>query len=395
MSLTILLASLSITPQEPSPRSNAMMEAIAADIGEARIVALGEASHGDASTFIFKAALVDHLHRNHGFDVIAFESGLWSVDEAQRSIEDGAPASEVIGTAIFPVWSRADQFAPLLRVLDEAQDRDGTGFAVAGFDFQPTGADRTSVIDTLSALGQELGAEGGAISRIAKRMEVMVVHQGRGIDTLDLDLLDDDRREAIAALKKSERDTREMDIRLVDSVARLLRFGKMLSGGVENMPPGEFNVRDEVMADNLLALATHRYPDRKIILWGATSHFLKDRTAIDVQSAPGMVPMGAHLAEGPLGEDYYVLGFSALGGQAGSMRSGPFDIPAAEPDTLEARMMGANPDSETAFVALPPCGAQRQKVRALGHAQWTGDWGCAIDGLVIFREMEPTSYSTP
>lgn len=390
--MAALTASL-MQPTIPAAREERLFEAIVSHIGDRRLVALGEASHGDGSTFAFKVRLIDYLVRHHDYDVLAFESGFWSLAEAQDAVDGGAAASGALRSAIFPLWAEAEQFAPLYELLDTLQ-AGGQAPALAGFDFQPTGADKNKVVDTLHGLAGRIGREGDAIARLADIMSNVVATKGAAFSDLDLDTLDEDRRGAIAALERSGYESAQLDIRLVDSVARFLRFAKLLSGGPQNMPGAELNVRDEVMAANMEALALGPMRDRKIILWGATSHFLKDRTAIDVQSDAGMIPMGAHLASGPLADDYYVLAFSTFSGQMGSMRSGTFDLPVADDDTIEARLLAANPDADAAFVSFP-CGGARQKVRALGHAQWTGDWGCAIDGLVVFRKMEPTRYPTP
>ena len=388
----VLTASL-MQPTLPATREERLFEAIAAQIGDRRLVALGEASHGDGSTFAFKVRLIDYLVRHHGYDVLAFESGFWSLAEAQDAVDGGAAASSELRSAIFPLWARAEQFAPLYDLLDTLQ-AEGQAPTLAGFDFQPTGADKTKVVETLRTLASQIGPEGEAVGRLADAMADLVERKSEAFSDLDLDALGRDRRDAVAALERSGHARAPIDIRLVDSVGRFLRFAKLLSGGPQDVSGDELNVRDEVMAANMEALALGPLRDRKIILWGATSHFLKDRTAIDVQSDAGMIPMGAHLASSTLADDYYVLGFSALSGQVGSMRSGSFDLPVADDDTIEARLLAANPEADVAFVSLP-CGGERQKVRALGHAQWTGDWGCAIDGLIVFREMEPTRYPAP
>ena len=58
-----------------------------------------------------------------------------------------------------------------------------------------------------------------------------------------------------------------------------------------------------------------------MMVWAATSHVIRDRGAIEVTGDKEMVPAGAHLANGPLGGEVYILGFTASDGAMGSMRS--------------------------------------------------------------------------
>src|SRR5690606_20323100 len=69
-----------ITPVLDGSDQFADLRPLATAIGDARVVVLGEQSHGDGTTFLMKARLVEFLHREMGFDVLAFESGLYSMD---------------------------------------------------------------------------------------------------------------------------------------------------------------------------------------------------------------------------------------------------------------------------------------------------------------------------
>ena len=118
---------------------------------------------------------------------------------------------------------------------------------------------------------------------------------------------------------------------------------------------------------------------------------MNDRAAVD--SEMPMVPMGRYIAQGPLAEDYYVLAFSAFSGRNGTMRGDVYDIDAAAPDGIETHPMSQAAQADMAFVEIPPCGEARAKIRALGYKYYTGDWGCAVDGVVVFRDMVPSTPS--
>jgi erythromycin esterase len=56
-------------------------EVLAKKIGDANIVLLGEQTHGHGTTFIAKTKIIKYLVENHGFDVIAFESGFFEINK--------------------------------------------------------------------------------------------------------------------------------------------------------------------------------------------------------------------------------------------------------------------------------------------------------------------------
>jgi len=65
------------------------LEPFAKAVGDARIVMLGEATHGDGTTFLAKSRLVRFLHERMGFDVLAFESGLYDMRKAWERMQSG------------------------------------------------------------------------------------------------------------------------------------------------------------------------------------------------------------------------------------------------------------------------------------------------------------------
>jgi len=55
-------------------------------IGNSRIVVLGEESHGDGATFLAKVRLIKFLHQKMGFDVLAWEAGLFNCQEMDAAV---------------------------------------------------------------------------------------------------------------------------------------------------------------------------------------------------------------------------------------------------------------------------------------------------------------------
>src|SRR5262245_9276562 len=115
------------------------LEPFAKAVGEARIVMLGEATHGDGATFEAKSRLVRFLHERMGFDVLAFESGLYDMRKAWERLRGGEEVRTAVGRGLFGIWSMSQQVQPLIDYVGE-RARSGRPLELAGVDTYVTGS---------------------------------------------------------------------------------------------------------------------------------------------------------------------------------------------------------------------------------------------------------------
>ena len=122
-----------------SDRDFSDLQPLKAAIGSSRIVMLGEQSHGDGTTFLAKARLVAFLHQEMGFDVLAWESGLWDVHQVWRHVQAGEAVLPASRRGIFGIWTGSEQVLP---TLDYVAETVGSAhpLELAGFDNQLTGS---------------------------------------------------------------------------------------------------------------------------------------------------------------------------------------------------------------------------------------------------------------
>lgn len=133
---------------------------LASMIGSARIVALGEESHGDGTAFRTKARLVRYLHEKHGFNVLAFETTMIDCEHAESEASRGAISFQrLVDICVPEPWGRTKQLHPLLAYM-ESQRGGAHPIRLAGFDIVPQGM----TVDYLEAAFVKSGLTGRAVT---------------------------------------------------------------------------------------------------------------------------------------------------------------------------------------------------------------------------------------
>jgi erythromycin esterase len=276
-------------------------------IGDARVVALGEATHGTREFFQLKHRMLEFLVEEVGFTVFAIEAN-WPESLA---IDDyvlhgrGTPEDGLDGI-YFWTWNTEEVLALIewMRSYndDPAHERK---LRFYGFDMQTSTVATEKVIaylkevdpdyaagvgTTLETLGTERAREAyGSLSE-EERASVMAA-----IDAM-LERFDARREDYVA--RSSEREWvlgRQHGVIVKQAAA-------VYAPEASSMGPGGFNARDESMARNIEWILATEPPGTKVVVWAHNGHVSK-------YSGSGMVPMGSHLAR-VFGDRYVVFGFA-------------------------------------------------------------------------------------
>ncbi|TYP79565.1 erythromycin esterase family protein [Paenibacillus methanolicus] len=304
-------------------------DAIVDAVGDARIVLLGEASHGTSEFYTMRAEITKRLLERKGFRIIAVEGDWPSCYEINRWIKNytGAAATArgaLAGFGRWPEWMWANEeietFAQWLKAFNgirEGNDRAG----IYGFDVYSLWESMEETIRYLRntnspELDQAIRAYEcfGPYGRDEQAYGAAAAYAlGESCEQEVVDLLRDLRMRRMGTNLKDEESLNAVMNTLVAADAERY-YRAMIHGG-----PDSWNIRDTHMTEVMAQLMNAYGDDAKIIVWAHNTH-IGDARATDMADE-GMVNVGQLARERFGAENVFAIGFGTYEGTVVAGRS--------------------------------------------------------------------------
>jgi len=264
-------------------------------VGDARFVALGEASHGTREFFQMKHRLLEYLVKEKGFTVFAIEGNWPEALAIDRYIKKGdGDAAAGLAAMYFWTW-QTEEVRDLVEWMRRYNQAPGQHpiLTFTSFDMQTSKVAGERAVDYLKRNAPGEAAAAAAVyeraNAIANSMSDPKAKEIAEAANDVVKVFDTNRGE----MEKSSSQEEWRNARQAAAVAYQAVFLRSAGAG------GGY--RDEMMAANIEWLAREVYPKEKIVIWAHNAHV--------AFGAVGHKSMGTWL-RAELGRQYYVLGFA-------------------------------------------------------------------------------------
>ncbi len=294
-------------------------------IGDARIVALGEGTHGTSEFFKMKHRLTEYLVQEMGFTVFAIEA---SMPEARRVNAyvlrgEGDPRAALAGM-YFWTWN-TQEVLDLIEWMRRYNDSGRGRVEFWGFDLQFPQVAMDSVLAFLGRAEPAYADSARGAYDTIRRLYSEPAERGPGGNEEAL------QRWQIAAQRVlghlEGRRVEYLEGRDPPEVEWAIQNARIVLQGAQAMRMGG-PTRDASMARNVEWILEHTPPGTKVVLWAHNGH---------VSRARGSGTMGSYLSERH-GDDLLAVGFAFHDGEytaVGDRGLGTYGTAPSEPGSLE------------------------------------------------------------
>lgn len=403
ITMFLCLAAHPLVPISIRSDSDQDLASLGRAVGKARIVQLGEQTHGDGTSFLLKTRIVKYLHEKLGFDVLVWESGLLECEKMNDLLASPAPIRQAARSGVFSHWSAAQESIGVFEYARKSL-ASKRPLRMSGFDIQSSGQRGNAVfldfiqqLETLEGIVDKLGL-------LERARNLQNGADGPGREQRILELAPDLKatflanKRALMAAWGNERvgefehyvDGMVQYRKMMVSYARYQRnpsFAEMKVG---------YDLRERANATNLLWLANTRYKGKKLILWAHNVHISHLGSEGLIAPTVQAFESTGHYLKKSFGKDLYSIGVVAERGAWSWLGNPPIAFTPAGSGSLEVFLGEAGYDA--GFVDLTPfrsrsdsplgkpmegyLNRQNGQLRSLF-------WPDVFDGLLYVRTMVP------
>ncbi|MCW8193559.1 protein-L-isoaspartate(D-aspartate) O-methyltransferase [Proteobacteria bacterium 005FR1] len=326
-------------------------------IGDARVVCIGEASHGTAEFYRFRARITKELIEKKGFSFVAVEAD-WPdasrIDNYVRHAE--VPAASWTAFTRFPTWmwrnAEVREFVDWLHDYNRNFESEESKIGFHGLDLY-------SLYTSIGAVLGYLDNVDPATAKIARDRygcltpwQADPVRYGRAAASGRYGECEKQVVTMLAELlqKRLEYSVQDGE-RFLDAVqnARLVANAERYYRSMYEGYSDSWNLRDQHMFDTLQSLFNHRGEGSKAVIWAHNSH-LGDASKTDM-SVRGQLNVG-QLCRETYGEDAYLIGFGTHQGKvaAATEWGGPLEFKTVRPSLSDSWERVAHDSQVPAFM---------------------------------------------
>jgi erythromycin esterase-like protein len=264
------------------------------ELKDVQIVMLGEISHFDGNIFEAKTEIIKYLVENMGFNVIAFESGIYDLWKAQNEISRGANCKQVFRNSLFSMWGKRKEFQSFITFFETNKAK----LKLFGFDHQITSTDGIlNLSNDLFSYSKQINHNIKLNKEDFSLLLESISNSGM-FDESDISYL----------IFSSELNKLKQKVIHQKNSEEKFYWSQIINGlltlGEDAFTRQNFtstfnctsidNIRDKQMAENLLAY-TKQNPEAKIICWGANQHFANNLKSVKAPIIKDFMPMGTYI----------------------------------------------------------------------------------------------------
>jgi len=350
-------------------------------------VLLGECLHNDGATFLAKTRLVKFLHEKLGFNVLLWETSLYDMWYMNNHIM--ADNKYDTRLALYPFWRKSNETQELWNYINGQRDTPNP-IIVDGFDLQPTGGMKNTV--RANVLWNYLAKKGinekdyPTFSCFASDLEKYFYFPHYKLRQTQEDSIVKDIKAITAKIKMVTLED-SIYFRYINGLGEWYNCVRKYKMGNQ----ARFQLRDSIMATNLIWLIENRYPNSKVIVWAANMHVLYNNKMYGKVDEPlGFKSLGEYV-KNKYKDDCYTIAFSSY-----CRRKGKSTF-AEKGSNKGIEYLLHKKSFRYAFIDFQSINTNsflRHEItlRANQEMDIKGKWAAMLDGLFYIDTMENATY---